>query len=506
MIAARGAIVGLLLAGPTVIAFFSGGYFDRARLLAGAVAWLAVLLATLLFGDLRPRRRSAWVTVIALAALTAWTALSISWSPLRDQAQADTERAMLYLGTILACSLMLRERWAARAVEPMLAFGSAVVIVEGLSERLLPGVVHLASGGIAGGRLGQPVTYWNAMGIIASIGFVLLVRMIGDHSRTPLLRAAAAGAVPLVVLGLYLTLSRGAFLAAGTGLAVLLLLAPWREQAVAVAISLAIALPPVLAGALLSDLRTLQGTLSSRESQGVIMLVVLLVTAAAGAAAVAWRTGHERGPSAPGDFDPRLRRLGTTAVSLAACAVVTIAIITAAGKVSSLSGPTASNSRLVATESIRGNFWRVAVKSFLHHPVKGVGAGGFETEWQRQRTIVYFARDAHSLYLETGSELGLVGLAALFVFLGGGIACGRVVLRTDRRLAAGLCAACVVWAVHAAFDWDWEMPAATLPAAIALGTLVAGASHSRRHAVAVLSDSDADQQRPLVAPGAEVRA
>ena len=36
-------------------------------------------------------------------------------------------------------------------------------------------------------------------------------------------------------------------------------------------------------------------------------------------------------------------------------------------------------------------------------------------------------------------------------------------------------AALVVWAVHSAVDWDWEMPALTLIALVLAGSLIAGA-------------------------------
>jgi hypothetical protein len=34
-------------------------------------------------------------------------------------------------------------------------------------------------------------------------------------------------------------------------------------------------------------------------------------------------------------------------------------------------------------------------------------------------------------------------------------------------------AALVVWALHASIDWDWELPAVTLPALAAAGLLLA---------------------------------
>ena len=39
--------------------------------------------------------------------------------------------------------------------------------------------------------------------------------------------------------------------------------------------------------------------------------------------------------------------------------------------------------------------------------------------------------------------------------------------------ASGAVAAVAAWAVHAGLDWDWEMPAVTLPVLILLGALIA---------------------------------
>src|SRR6185436_19716080 len=74
-------------------------------------------------------------------------------------------------------------------------------------------------------------------------------------------------------------------------------------------------------------------------------------------------------------------------------------------------------------------------------------------------------RDAHSLYLETLGELGLVGLALLLVVIG---ALAWSILRArvrpvalPRAQVAAVGAAFAAWAVHAAADWDWQVPALT---------------------------------------------
>ena len=95
---------------------------------------------------------------------------------------------------------------------------------------------------------------------------------------------------------------------------------------------------------------------------------------------------------------------------------------------------------------------------FADHPLNGVGSGGFAVEWLQRRDIAEGVRDAHSLYLETAAELGLVGLPRWPLFLGG------IVLAARRGRSRAVVAALVAFALHAGLDWDWELPALTLTA------------------------------------------
>src|SRR5207244_2285038 len=81
-------------------------------------------------------------------------------------------------------------------------------------------------------------------------------------------------------------------------------------------------------------------------------------------------------------------------------------------------GAIAAAARTGSTEP-RASFWRVAWHQFESHVALGSGAGTFALAWAQSGLIDTRggALDAHSLYLETLSELGLVGLALLLVFL-----------------------------------------------------------------------------------------
>jgi O-antigen ligase len=133
----------------------------------------------------------------------------------------------------------------------------------------------------------------------------------------------------------------------------------------------------------------------------------------------------------------------------------------------------ATPSRYVSVSSLRYEYWRVGVDAFVDHPIAGVGAGGFRIEWRTHRRVDAAANNAHSLELEMLAELGLPGLLFLGLFLGGvAVAAQRAVSRRA-PLSAGGSAVCIAWLLHASIDWDWQMPAVTLPVVVLAGGLLA---------------------------------
>ena len=256
-------------------------------------------------------------------------------------------------------------------------------------------------------------------------------------------------------LGVVLTFSRGTLIALGVGLAVLCLLAATRAQLRAAAVALAAMVVASGIGIAFEGVRTLDGSTGAREAQGAAMLVVLLLLMGA----VAW-LGLREPPAG------RVRRPWPTALAGAgAVALVALALsVAGAGPSAGTPAAGADPARLASTQSNRYAYWRVALDSFAAHPLKGVGSGGFRVEWRREREVGDPARDAHSLYLESAAELGLVGLLLLGTAIAAVTVSAVQARRRDAAASAGLIAALALWAVHAGIDWDWEMPALTLVA------------------------------------------
>ena len=463
-----------LLVGPFVIAFHSGGYFDRPRLVAACLAWVLVLIAALAAPQPLPRSRPAWIAVAGVALIAAWTAASIAWAPLSDVALDSLIRLLLYLGALLAALALLRDRRAARSVEPALALGAVVVIGFGLSERLLPGLVDLSQSVKSGGRLEQPITYWNSEGLLAALGVVAAGRLAGDVSRPRALRAAAAAATAVLGLGVALSFSRGAIAAAVVGLLIVVAAAPVRPQLRAAALALVAGAIAGAVGSLLPGVADVEGSLGDRKADGAIMLAVLAVVAAAAAvlqARLAAAESRDPYPRAPLPFARLLPALAGLAVAAA------LAVIVAGGlgerverdELAERQGP----ARLASTESRRYDYWRVGLRSFADHPIRGAGPGSFRVEWLSERPVAEAAVDVHSLPLEMAADLGLPGIAGLLLLTAGVGWGGRRALRRDGALAPGLIAVPAVWLLAATIDWHWQVPAVTLPALAAAGALLA---------------------------------
>src|SRR5919199_3670639 len=407
------ALTAVLVAGPTVVAFATGGFFPQARLVAAIGAWAVLGLAALAApAPVVPRTAPVRAALGGLAALAAWTALSGTWAPSPGPARQSLELALVYLPALAAAALLLRERGAARFAEVALAAGTLVVIGYGLAGRLLPGVVHLSASVRAGGRLEQPLTYWNATGALAALGFVLAARMGGDRSRPGASRAGAVAACAPLGLGVYLSFSRGALAAAAVALVVLVALRPTPPQAHAAAIAAVAAGLAIAATAPFAGVRTLHGSLATREAEGIVCLALLLAVMALAAGLHARTRATDAGPA----LAARPRAV-LVALAVAGAVVPYAAAVTERTAAPAATG--ASAARLTQAGSNRGRYWAVAVGEVGRHPLRGIGAGGFGVAWLEHRTIDERVQDAHSLYVETAAELGLVGLAVLAVFLGG---------------------------------------------------------------------------------------
>src|SRR2546427_248995 len=125
----------------------------------------------------------------------------------------------------------------------------------------------------------------------------------------------------------------------------------------------------------------------------------------------------------------------------------------------------------------RLRFWRAGLAIFMDHPMVGTGPGTFGAmHTAYQRDVRYYARDAHSLYVQTASEGGVMGLAALAVMLSVLVATWVSALRATSKtraypLVVGIGLGLAAFFVHSGLDMDWMFPANPAMAMLMAGAL-----------------------------------
>lgn len=469
---------GTLLASPVFTAFRSGGYGIKSQLIV-AIAVFAMLAVVAIAAPwpLLPGGPAA-AALAALAGYCVWTGLSTAWAKLLDTAAHDTYRVVTYCAAFALALAVARVRSVRRAAPEVLLASIALVCMYALAGRLLPHLVHQRAVGAEVVRLSQPLTYWNALGMLAGFGALLGVATAGDETRPLGWRALACAIAVPCSLAAFFTLSRGAAGAVVAGLVVCVALRRRRATLLAVACVLGSAIVLGLACIAFPDVLSPGADSSAQASQGAWYLALAaLVTVATG-------LGYRRLAGSPlgrGPLRIRARRAGALAAgSVPAILLVSVAI---AGHGRETTSVPVTSSRVIHTETDRGRYWRVALGAFGRHPLNGVGSGSFAAEWAQHRGSGQPALDAHSLYIETLAELGLVGALLLAGFVAS-VAVGTVrAARSPLRDAPVVAGATVLaaFAVHLGLDWDWEMPAVTLVALIlAAGVMQPAGSAGRR--------------------------
>jgi len=444
-----------------------GGYFPTSWGWAAlALAWMAAL--GLLLRQTRLGGREA-AAVGALLLFVGWIALSTLWSKSIPSTMLEVERALVYVAGLLAALLVASRRSVPNLLAGV-ALGSIGISCYSLATRLFPESLG-AFDPIAGYRLSEPVGYWNALGIFAGMG-ALLSLGFAARARTLLARALAAAALPVLLATVYFTFSRGTWIALAVGIVAAVALDSRRLQLVTAASALLVF--PFVGVWLASrqDALTHEASTVVAASRAGDRLALWIVLLAAGSAAVsvALALGERR-------FRPDRR------VRVAYASFLTAIVV--AGIVTLLvhyGGPVSLSQRIydqfrAPPGAIGGNLnrrlfnlsgngridlWRLALRDFRAHRELGSGAGSYEVFWLRHRPYPGQVRDAHSLYLEVLAELGPIGLALLVTAL----AIPLVAVARVRRqpLLVGAIGAYCAYLVHAAADWDWEVPAVTLSA------------------------------------------
>jgi len=470
------------------LALSNGGYDTVVRSQVGLAVWWIVLIGAV--AGILPARigTAGWVTIGLLTAFAVWTGLGVGWSESAERSTIELGRTATYLGVVVL-AIALQGRAAARHTINGVACAIGLVVALAVLSRLHPQWFpvndHLEFLGRSSARkLSYPMNYWNALAALAALGVPLLLA-VAIGARTLAGQALAAAALPVSALCIYLTVSRGGTLALAVGIVAYLALVPRRLHALATLLVAAAASAILVAAAAQRD--ALQEGLATAAAlhQGHELLWLVLIVCC-GAALVQAALGlAARYLRRPALLTPRPR---ATALMLAVAGVIVVAAGAPGAvadrweefKLPQRAAAHASQDDVfdrlaMANGNGRYQVWQSALDATASDPLKGIGPGTFEFWWARHATVNGFVRDAHSLYLETLAETGLVGLALL-----GGLLLWLLVTAATRSLRAAppsrpwMAAAAgglAAFLTSAAFEWVWEM-AAIAVAVLALGAVI----------------------------------
>jgi hypothetical protein len=463
-----------------------GGYDLVVRSQAGIAVWWVVLVGAVL-GLLPAGRvgRAGWLAIALFFAFAAWSTASALWSISPERSLQEASRLAAYLGMLLLAAATWgdRDRALRHAVG---AAATAIVIIAllALLTRLRPDLIPAAqtTGEILPGaqaRLSWPLNYWNALGALAVLAVPLLLAL-ATSARWLAARALAAAVLPAVILTGYLTFSRGAAIAGGAAVVVFVALAPQRAWRILAGLLCAAGGAALVAAASARPAVENGLTTSSAAHQGSsLSVLVILVCVAVGLLHAGLSFAAGRLPSRLLTVAPR-----PAAAALAVGIVVIVVVAVAVGAPHRLvhawdvfKQPRSAHlheDTLRRFTALSGNgrytYWKTAVQALGGHWLGGFGLGTFQLVWLPRAPFLSYVVNAHSLYVETLTEVGIPGLVLLVAFLATLMtAAVRTVRAADpavRCLGAAVAAAIAAFAVSAAFDWIWQMP--VLPAVLLL--------------------------------------
>ena len=468
------------------LAVAGGGYEVTPRHIAGLAVWVVVVLLLALGAASRAAvaKPFYWASGLILS-FALFSALSSLWSGSAEVSVTEADRVLIYLGVFVAAFLIAQTDQSRQRFGEGIWIALLGIAVLMLAPRLLPHVFPVAAGLDSGSRIRYPLGYWNANGVACGIGVALSLWM-SRRTTIPVLRWVAIGGIPVLLLGLYLTYSRGGLLALLIASVCLIALSHDRLWLLCtLGIGALATLPAVL---------YVQGHTAIAQNadftgvigQGVSALFYL-VGGVLLALALYW--GLRRVERGEGELTGRALALSRDrrvlrGVAIAAAVLALIAAVVVGERawdrftttdIAFPANPSENFNNL--SGSGRGEFFRVALHAFGEKPLVGHGAGTYQFSWYQLRDIDVPVHDAHSVYLQALSELGIVGgilvLALVLTLLWIGFSAWRAAGGPQRELYAALLAVSLAFAVGAAIDWFWQIADLGFVFFLATGVLVA---------------------------------
>ncbi len=471
----------------TLYGMLDRGLFGLERLLPTIAAVLGLFFIALFVADyFADVPRIAWILVGLLAVLVVVKGLSLTWSISQTETINELLRSSMYLATFaLAAASLSSRRLVGPFIDGMNLIAGAVAGY-GVLQKTNP--VEYPSNTAGGVRVGSTLEYANTVAVVLGMGIVLgLGRM--TQLKNPIVRGLYAALILILGIIFYFTFSRGGVLALGVGLVVLFVVGGSRLQMFANLLLVSGPLAWLVLQA--QDLEALFKWVSDeglRAADGSAFRTDLAIAIlAAFVLQAVYSILLDRG-----ELSPRVRRiLGAAAVAALLVGAGSLGYLVVTQQleknalsdafVTGLQEPEQVDERLTSLSSnSRSKYWRVAWEEWKKHPLTGTGAGTFQYSWLENRPDFGGVKQVHNVYLEQGTETGIVAFLALIGFAA--LLIGYAARATWRAaggrkvLLAGLTGAVVVYLVSSALEWHWYIPPSTIFFFLLAGVVVKLAS------------------------------
>jgi hypothetical protein len=462
-------LVGLGCAvGVFALSYANGGFDGTVKAYAGISAWWILGIGAVIWIGVR-RLGVSRIAVWALglfAAFAIWTLISMQWAPDNERAFAQFDQVSLYVA-VFALAIVIARLVPAWIIVSGVALALTAVAAVALVSRLFPSSFGLQLSTVLPSlnkRLSFPLGYWNGLGIEVALAYPLLLAIMASR-RSRVAAGLAVLPLPILAADMYLTSSRGAFVAAGVAVVAYVVLSPnrWASVAAAVVAGGAGAVAVATLAPRHELVNGLTGTPLGNAQAHHAALVIGIACVGAGAVWAGLSELGRRMPAPP--------RVAGWAVAGLAAAVVLVGIVAShpiarfdtfknnSGGVGNGSQAFVTQHLLTTSGSGRWQFWSAAISQFRAYPVLGGGAGSWAAWWLQHGTLPsFFTQYAHSLYLESLAELGIIGLlligGAIVVAVVGAV---RSAFTSRSSEIAGAAAAGIAFFAAAAYDWVWQL-------------------------------------------------
>lgn len=469
------ALVLLVLLAVTTYGMIRNGLYQERLWLPVAAGILGLLLVSLFVrGFYRDVPGVGWILLGLLAALVAVKGISMVWTISEILTVRELLRSSMYLAAFLMALAALSSIRQAAPLVDISVLISAAVAGYGLLQKLYP--LQYPVDSISGVRVDSTLGYANTAALVIGMGIVLALARL-SRMENAMLRGVYAALTLGLAVALYLTVSRGGIISLVVGVVVLLALTSGRLQMLANLILLG-----APAGWLVWRIQSLDGLFragipdAQKVADGVVFRndLLLALVAAFVLQALYSLVANRFGLTGLGRRVAGGAALGGAALVLVVGGLVLADRYGGVGEAyrTLLDNPnsTADVSQRLASLSIgkRTAYWEVAWEEWKEHPLTGTGAGTFQYTWTQDRPGTSGVNQVHNLYLEQGTETGVVAFLAIVGFTALLVAYTvwaalRSPPATDRRLLlSGLSAAVVVYLFSSIAEWHWYVPASTL--------------------------------------------